>query len=532
MAIIVNGIILDLGSDEKTAVNEAVKRLGISKSDVVKSYINKVSVDARRRGAIKFVYSVGIETENEGKLADRFGSANGITVKTYTSPEFTQGEAPISAPPVIAGFGPAGMFAGLVLSRCGYKPIILERGGSIEDRVKAVEGFWQGGGLNTASNVQFGEGGAGTFSDGKLTTRINDPRCDYVLRELYAHGAPEDILQKAKPHIGTDKLRGVVKNIREEIIKNGGEVRFNTLLSDIEIKNGRVCAAFANGDEIKTEALAMCIGHSARDTFFMAAQRGVGFTPKAFSVGVRIEHLQSDIDKGLYNELAGHPSLPKGEYQLSHRVGGRGVYTFCMCPGGVVVPSSSEACGVVTNGMSEYARNGANANSALVVGVEPKDFGENPFDGIELQRRLEKAAYQMGEVGYKAPAQNVASFMQGKSGIKIGRVEPSYARGVTEGDFNALFPPFVAEMLKTGLSVFDRKLHGFGAPDAILTGVETRTSSPVRMPRSESLCAVGVDGLYPCGEGAGYAGGIVSAAVDGVRIAQAIMQRWAPPEKG
>lgn len=529
MAIIVPNIHLGLDNPREDAVTKAIKLLGIPARDVQKAYITKVSVDARNKERIQMVYSVGIETHNEARLASRM-KACGAALRHASEPEFVCGETPMPHPPVVAGFGPAGMFCALVLARQGYRPIVLERGGDVDRRIQAVNAFWNGKGLDTNTNVQFGEGGAGTFSDGKLTTRIGDERCDFVLRELHRHGAPDDILQKAKPHIGTDRLRSVVKSIRKEIIDLGGTVLFEHTLEELTVQDGVLSSIRANGMQIACNSLALCIGHSARDTVHMLYSMGIPMTPKAFSVGVRIEHKQSEIDSSLYGRFAGHPALPPGEYQLSYRQGGRGVYTFCMCPGGFVVPAASEEGMVVTNGMSEYARNAENANAALVVGVEPEDYGGGVLGGIAFQRQLEQRAFIIGGSSYKAPAQSVGRFLEGKSGIAPGSVTPSYALGVTEAQLDTLFPAYITEMLKTGLLNFGTKIKAFSSPYAVMTGVETRTSSPVRILRNDTLQSDAVTGLYPCGEGAGYAGGIVSAAVDGIRVAQAIMSKYGPPK--
>ncbi len=529
MAIIVPNISLNLNQPRADAITKACRLLGLSTSDVQRAYISKVSVDARKRAHIRLVYSVGVAVENEHRYSAR-AKACGAVIKQYREPEFFCAQEPMRHPPVVAGFGPAGMFCALVLARHGYRPIVVERGSDVDRRIDAVNAFWQGKGLNTSSNVQFGEGGAGTFSDGKLTTRIGDARCDYIMRELHAHGAPDDILEKAKPHIGTDHLRGVVKSIRNEIISLGGTVLFEHTINALTVRQGELAAIRTSKTaEIACQALALCIGHSARDTVEMLHEMDVVMQPKAFSVGVRIEHLQSEIDQSLYGDLAGHPALPRGEYQLSHRHGGRGVYTFCMCPGGFVVPAASEEGMVVTNGMSEYARNAVNANAALVVGVEPGDYQGGVLGGIAFQRRLEQAAFVAGGRAYKAPAQTVGRFLTGKAGIELGKVNPSYALGVTGAQFAELFPPFVLDMLKLGLINFSTKMRAFAYPEAVMTGVETRTSSPVRIVRDDSLQSDTVRGLYPCGEGAGYAGGIISAAVDGLRVAQAIMQKHGPP---
>lgn len=525
MALIVSGISLPFEQPEGQAVEQAVR---IAKDCRVRhARLIKKSVDARRREDIRFVYTVELELEeDEAAVATRLRRPD-VAVRAARPLELRRGGQRLPSRPVVVGFGPAGMFAALLLAREGMRPVVLERGADIDTRVAQVQGFWSTGALNPRSNVQFGEGGAGAFSDGKLVTRIGDARCRYVLEQLAAHGAPEEILYQAKPHIGTDRLRGVVKSIREEIIRLGGEVRFDTGLHSLLLdSSGRLRGAVSDQGELEARVMVLAPGHSARDLFSRLLEQGVCIRPKAFSVGVRIEHLQSDIDAALYGKQAGNPILPRGEYQLSYREGERGVYTFCMCPGGVVVPAASEEGMVVTNGMSEYARAGHNANAALAVSVGPDDYGPEPLDGVEFQRRLETAAYLAGGGGYAAPAQTVGRFLAGQAGMEPGRIHPSYMRGVTGADFSGILPGFVVSMLQSGLQHFERKLRGFAAADTLLTGVETRTSSPVRMARGEDLCAQGIPGLYPCGEGAGYAGGIVSAAVDGLRAAQAVLEQY------
>lgn len=524
--ILVRNIKTALGQPESEAVAAACRKLKVGPAQVEDAYVTKTSVDARKREHILKVSTVAVRLrQNEEQAAKKAG---GDAQYKKTEPfAVKKGTESLKTPVVIAGFGPAGMFAAELLAREGYRPIVVERGCDVDRRVREVEGFWTTGSLNPACNVQFGEGGAGTFSDGKLTTRINDPLCDYVLERLARHGAPKETLKKAKPHIGTDKLREVVKSIREEIIAKGGQVLFQSQLTGLSIQNGRLRGGVVNGEPIETEHLILAIGHSARDTFRMLQKSGVKLEQKAFSVGARIEHLQSDIDKGLYGELAGHPDLPPGEYQLSHRQGGRAVYTFCMCPGGLVVPSASEEGQVVTNGMSEYARDGKNANAALVVSVDSSDFGSGAFAGMEFQRELEERAFSLAGGGYRACGATVGDFLQGEKGLHLGRVLPTYSLGLAAVDFDRLFPKEITEMMRLGLSVFDRKIRGFGAADAVLSGPETRTSSPVRIPRGENGEADGVRGLYPCGEGAGYAGGIMSAAVDGVKTALRIIERYA-----
>lgn len=535
MAILLSDIRISIEQSPQQALAKARALLGDSSGLIRESHLHKVSIDARRRGRIQLVCSVAVDLEDlsaENTVMQDL-KRRGIACQLRQRQElvFTPGETPLCARPVIIGFGPAGMFAGLILAQNGYRPLILERGGRVEDRVKAVERFWTTGELDSATNVQFGEGGAGTFSDGKLTTRISDPRCDYVLQELVRFGAPRQILHRAKPHIGTDQLRGVVREIREEIERLGGEIRFLTPMTELLLRDGGVCAVKTPQEDIPTQAVILAIGHSARDTFSMLLEKGLPLEPKPFSVGVRIEHLQSRVDESLFGAYAGHPALGKGEYQLSQRRGEDAVYTFCMCPGGMVVPSSSEDGGTVTNGMSEFARDGKNANAALVVSVSPKDFGAHPMDGFQFQRQLERQAFAMAGGKYRAPVQTAGLFLAGKPGADFGRVEPTYARGCVPGDFTKLFPDKVTTMLREGLAGFARKMRCFGDEDAVLTGPETRTSCPVRLVRGEDCQALGARGLYPAGEGAGYAGGIMSAAVDGIRVAQALIARFAPAKR-
>lgn len=524
--VVVTGVRIGISQGEQAAIEKAVAELGVGAGQVKNAYIIKASVDARRRTNMSMVYSVGLELTSDESAAVKRADKPCVTLREEREYTLAYGTQALQGRPVVVGFGPAGMFAGLLLARNGYCPLVLERGGDVDARVHAVEGFWQSGTLDTSTNVQFGEGGAGTFSDGKLTTRIGDPRCAWVLRELVRFGAPSEILYKAKPHIGTDLLRGIVKAIRQEIQALGGEIRFCTQLEDIDITPGGVRSITAGGEVIPAQAVVLAVGHSARDTFELLLSKQLVLEPKPFSVGVRIEHLQSEIDQGLFGEFAGHPALGKGEYQLSHRRGERAVYTFCMCPGGTVVPAASEDGGVVVNGMSEFARDKTNANSALVVSVDGHDFGGSAMGAIEFQRRLERAAFAAGGGGYKAPAQTVGEFIKGRTGLDTGKVQPSYALGVKPANMLDLFPQAITDMLRLGLLVFDGKLKGFAARDAVLTGVETRTSSPVRILRGESGESISAGGLYPCGEGAGYAGGIISAAVDGLKTAESIIAKY------
>ncbi len=527
MRIVVSGIRLPLEQPSESAVDKALHKLSLRASDVQSSALRRVSYDARK-GEVSMVCSVLLELKSE-KLARKLCEKN-ENVRLYEKKAFEPvvGSEELRSRPVVAGFGPAGMFAALALARYGYHPLVLERGDCLEARVRAVDAFFSGGQLDERTNVQFGEGGAGTFSDGKLTSRINDPLCDFVLDTFVEMGAPRDILTRAKPHVGTDMLRSVVRGIRGEIIRLGGEVRFLCPLRDLRTSGGALSAVQTDQGEIETQALVLACGHSARDTFSMLGSRGLPLLAKPFSVGMRIEHLQCDVDRMVYGAHAGDPRLPRAEYALSERFGSRAVYTFCMCPGGTVVAAASESGGVVSNGMSVYARDGKNANSALVVSVDERDFGSSPFDAIEFQRKLERAAYAAGGGGYRAPAQSLGNFLSSKTGIDGCSVEPSYPRGITEYELGSLFSEPLATALRDGATALGRRLRGFDSPSALLTGVETRTSSPVRIPRGETLESTGCAGVYPCGEGAGYAGGIMSAAVDGLRVAGAIIERYKP----
>ncbi len=482
--------------------------------------ISKKSIDARRD--ISFVYSIYAEVD--GKLPEASPD-----IKEYSEPELEvkTGSELLENRPVIIGFGPAGIFAGLLLAEYGYKPLILERGAAVDERVEAVERFKKFGVLDTSTNIQFGAGGAGTFSDGKLTTRINDPLIMHVLEILHSLGAPDDIMYKAKPHIGTDILREVVKNADTRIRSLGGEIRYKAKAEKISATSVTV-----NGEKIECGAVILACGHSARDTYSELIENGFVIEPKPFSVGVRAEHLQEDIDRAMYGNHAGDSQLGHAEYQLSYRQGERGCYTFCMCPGGEVVPSASEEGGVVTNGMSHHARDGKNANAAVCVSVLPGDYGCDPMSAIRFQRELERKAFVHGGEDYYAPMQTLGDLLNGKKGTEASRIIPSYRDGkVRCADFSEIFPPFVTEMLRAGLNNFGRKIKGYNAPDVPLTGVETRTSAPVRITRGDNLCTIGREGIYPCGEGAGYAGGIVSAAVDGLRVASKIIAKYKPIEK-
>ena len=529
--ILVRDLRLPLSAGEEQAFEKALHLARIPRAKVDRFGVSKLSVDARH-GQPKLVYTVAVTLKDEGEESAFAGASPCVAIRGKADFSVENGAEPLAHRPIVCGLGPAGLFAALLLARQGYRPIVLERGPALDERVKAVEHFSASGELDENANIQFGEGGAGTFSDGKLTTRIGDELCGFVTEVFLQHGAPAEIAWKQKPHVGTDLLRGVITSIRKEIESLGGEVHFNTALTGLEQKNGHITGIFTTDGSFACEALVFAVGHSARDTFAMLMDSGLVLECKPFSVGFRAEHLQSEIEKSLYHEAAGHPALPRGEYQLSQHVGERCVYTFCMCPGGQVVASASEKGRVVTNGMSYHARSGKNANAAVVVSVNGTDFANNPRQAITFQRELEAKAYAAGHAAgpYAAPAENIRSFLEGKGQLHIGSVEPTYDRGVTAADLGSLLPAELADTLRAGLRAYEHKIAGYTAPDAILTGLETRTSSPVRLKREENFECTQLAGLYPCGEGAGYAGGIMSAAVDGLRVARAIISRYAPAE--
>ena len=526
----VRNIRLPLTAPVAQAQARALRTLGISASQAARCEVARLSVDARR-GHPVLVYTIAVTLKDEGAEPALAGSAPCVAIAPRQPLVLGRGTKTLPHRPVVCGLGPAGLFCALVLARQGYQPLVLERGPALDDRVRAVEQFSATGILNPNANIQFGEGGAGTFSDGKLTTRIGDALCGFVTETLLEHGAPADVAWRQKPHVGTDLLRGVIRSIRGEIEARGGQVLFNTRLTGFSRDAaGRLRGIETTAGPIPCEALVLAVGHSARDTFDMLMAQNLPLVCKPFSVGMRAEHPQTAIDRALYHEAAGHPALPVGEYQLSVHVGSRCVYSFCMCPGGQVVAAASEEGGVVTNGMSYHARAGTNANAAVVVSVDGADFHEDPRQAIAFQRGLEQAAFAAGGGGYAAPAQTMNGFLAQKAALDLKRVQPTYDRGVTAADLNRLLPEELAAALRQGLAGFDRKLKGYTAPDTVLTGLETRTSSPVRLLRGEDFMCTALPGLYPCGEGAGYAGGIVSAAVDGVRVARALCEEYAPPE--
>lgn len=513
----INNLKIRKDLSETEVIDYAIEKNHINKEDVLDMYISKKSIDARDKADVHYSYSIDLAVKDENK----YKRLNKI--KKLELPNFTV-KRNSKIKPVIIGAGPAGLFAALTLVQNGIKPIVIEQGKSVEQRKKDVEEFRKTGKLNINSNVQFGEGGAGTFSDGKLTTGINSPYCKKVLEEFVNFGAPKQILYLSKPHIGTDNLINIIKNIREYIISKGGEFLFNEKVTDFEFADNKISAVYCS-KKIETDTVILAIGHSSRDTFEKLFEKGINMEAKDFSVGVRIEHLQSMINEAQYGTIT-KLDLPPAEYKLAyHSPSGRSCYTFCMCPGGQVMASSSEENTIVTNGMSNFLRDGKNANAALLVGVNPSGFNsDSPLSGIYFQKDLEEKAFKLGGSNYFAPIQRVEDFLQNKKSEFIGTIEPSYKPGVTLSNLNDILPDFIANTLKEGILYFDTKLKGFANPDSILTGLETRTSSPVRILRNENLVS-NIDGLYPCGEGAGYAGGIMSAAVDGIKCAIEVLKK-------
>ena len=506
-----------------------IAKLKINSSELLSFDIFKKSTDARKKDAIVYVYTIDAITKNETVLLKKCGKFGIIESPDLTYKNVEPGNQCMKHQPVIIGMGPAGLFAGLLLARNGYAPLILERGDDVDTRAIKINTFWETGTLDRESNVQFGEGGAGTFSDGKLTTLINDTRCRSILEAFIEAGAPKEILYLSKPHIGTDLLRETVKNIRTEIIAHGGEVRFQSKVTDFIIHDGQLTALIINDHEqLDCTAALLGIGHSARDTFEILHQRGITMTQKPFSIGVRIEHSQNLIDRSQYGSSAGSEGLGAADYKLSyHSPNGRSAYTFCMCPGGYVVAAASEENGVVTNGMSEHQRDGENANAALLVGVGPEDYGDDhPLAGVAFQRKWEHLAFKLGGENYHAPAQLVGDFLADKPSTQWGQIKPTYTPGIAFSEIKNCLPDYVVATIKEALIHFDTKIKGFAMDDSIMTGVETRSSSPVRINRDDNNIA-NIEGLYPMGEGAGYAGGIMSSAVDGVKTAEKLMIRYA-----
>ena len=518
------------------ALNQAIlTRLSIQADDMLDYVVHRRGYDARKKSNIMLIYTLDVNTNQNDRLLVSFAGDQLIKASPDMSYKFvahaladpqTPTQFNSQKRPLVIGFGPCGLLAGLVLAQMGYKPIILERGAAVRQRTKDTFGFWRKKILNTESNVQFGEGGAGTFSDGKLYTQVKDPNhySRKVLAEFVAAGAPEEILFVSKPHIGTFRLVSMVEKMRAQIVALGGEVRFDVRVDDVHIENGQINGVtLASGEVIHSNHVALAIGHSARDTFKMLFDKNVYIEAKPFSIGFRIEHPQSAIDEARFGKNAGNKILGAADYKLVHHCdSGRSVYSFCMCPGGTVVAAASEPHQVVTNGMSQYSRAERNANSAIVVGIDPSDYPGDALAGIELQRKLERKAYQLGGENYDAPAQRVGDFLKGRSSQKLGNVEPSYKPGIKLTDLADALPDFCIAAIREAIPVFNRKVKGFALEDALLTGVETRTSAPICIKRGNDMQSINTLGLYPAGEGAGYAGGIMSAAIDGIKIAEAM----------
>ncbi|MFG0807269.1 NAD(P)/FAD-dependent oxidoreductase [Pseudomonas fluvialis] len=519
---------LDHAADE---LPQAIaRRLGISAAELLNFSVFKRSYDARKKNSvILFIYIIDLEVRDEASVLARFADDPHVRPAPDTN-YYPVGQAPagLSERPIVVGFGPCGLFAALLLAQMGFKPIVLERGKDVRRRTKDTWALWRKKTLTAESNVQFGEGGAGLFSDGKLYSQIKDPKFygRKVMHEFVRAGAPEEIMYVSKPHIGTFRLTGVVAAMREEIIALGGEVRFESKVTDLLINDGQLeGVVLANGETLRSRHVVLALGHSSRDTFRMLHRQGVFIEAKPFAIGFRIEHPQSLIDQARLGKYAGHPELGAADYKLVyHAKNGRAVYSFCMCPGGTVVAATSEPERVVTNGMSQYSRNERNANSGIVVGINPEqDFPGGPLAGVEFQERLESRAYELGGRDYCAPAQLVGDFIRGVPSSELGEVEPSYKPGVRLGDLAASLPDYAIEAIREALPAFGKQIRGFDRDDAVLTGIETRTSSPVRITRdNETLQSLNLKGLYPAGEGAGYAGGILSAGVDGIKVAEAV----------
>ncbi len=514
---------------EEGELREAIaKKLRIPAQQVLSFTLFKRGYDARKKNNIQLIYTLDVEVENEAELLATLSDDPHVRITPDMEYKFVaQAPADLTERPVVIGFGPCGLFAGLVLAQMGFKPIIVERGKEVRERTKDTFGFWRKRTLNPESNVQFGEGGAGTFSDGKLYSQVKDPNFygRKVITEFVAAGAPEEIMYVSKPHIGTFKLVTMIEKMRATILELGGEIRFSTRVDDIHQQDGKITGVtLSNGEVLHSRHVVLAVGHSARDTFEMLYQRGVYMEAKPFSVGFRIEHKQSMIDEARFGPSAGHPILGAADYKLVHHCkNGRTVYSFCMCPGGTVVAATSEEGRVVTNGMSQYSRAERNANSAIVVGIDPeRDYPGDPLAGIRFQRELESGAYQLGGANYDAPAQTIGDFLAGREPNTLGDVEPSFTPGIKLTDLSKALPAFAIEAIREAIPAFDRQIKGFASDDGLLTGVETRTSSPICIKRGKDFQSINLQGFYPAGEGAGYAGGILSAGIDGIKVAEAV----------
>lgn len=532
MKVRVRDLRLALDKEEAELKPMAASKLGISAEDIISLRLVKKAVDARRR-AVYFSYTVDVEISSQVEISAELLEKPEISIVEEKTPEpLAAGPDRLESAPIIVGSGPAGLFCALLLARRGYKPVVIEQGQDIDNRVAAVEKFWAGGPLDEYSNTQFGEGGAGTFSDGKLTTRIGDERVDYVLQTFAQFGADPEILYLKKPHVGTDVIRQIVKRVRQEIIELGGEFYFSARMTDINVNHQSLKSIIINNEiELDCSILVLAVGNSAREVYKLLDAKGIRLLPKSFAVGLRIEHPQQTIDKIQYGDLAGHPRLPAADYHLTYqdRSTGRSLYTFCMCPGGAVIAASSSPGELVTNGMSYFKRDSGIANSALVVTVSPADWDNEVLGGIRMQQELEQRAFKLGGENYSAPAQYLKDFLQYQTSNSMVGSLASYTPGINPANLWQLLPQEIAEVMRRGLLVFGRKADGFVCDEAVLTGVETRTSAPLRIERDQSLCSVSAEGVYPCGEGAGYAGGIVSAAVDGLKVAEKIISSYQSP---
>lgn len=523
-----NELKLPLDHEEGALIAAITKKLGISADQVISFNIFRRGYDARKKANILLIYTLDVVVENEAALLEQFVSDPHVKQTPDMEYKFVaQTPKNLTERPVVIGFGPCGLFAGLVLAQMGFNPIIVERGKEVRERTKDTFGFWRKRTLNTESNVQFGEGGAGTFSDGKLYSQVKDPNFygRKVITEFVEAGAPEEILYVSKPHIGTFKLVTMIEKMRAKIIELGGEIRFSTRVDDIHMDGEQITGlTLSNGEQIHSRYVVLAVGHSARDTFEMLHDRGVYMEAKPFSVGFRVEHKQSMIDEARFGPNAGNPILGAADYKLVHHCkNGRTVYSFCMCPGGTVVAATSEEGRVVTNGMSQYSRSERNANSAIVVGIDPeRDYPGDPLAGIRFQRELESGAYVLGGENYDAPAQKIGDFLKGRDPSQIGDVEPSFTPGIKLTDISKALPDFAIEAIREAIPAFDKKIKGFASEDGLLTGVETRTSSPVCIKRGKDFQSINLKGFYPAGEGAGYAGGILSAGIDGIKVAEAL----------